>query len=240
MWPSCNPDKKICDGGVEICGVSKTGNLRSFDDYKWEFNLEIDKLADEYDMNRKEGTHSNHIWEYCNHETGQKHGKRHGAFAFVYDFLHSINDHRSEVELSSNGSVVKHVCSACIYLVSFVKRAKEIFPKEKFPSSQIGTNVGQRNFYWDDHQESLVTICLCKRFLEHVEFKGFEIVEIGTYGFVKSEKRLEAYSLKEWKHIVLRNERWSSSSSFMEETLFKGAVRLPKFFIHLSSTMDSR
>nr|GEX21298.1 hypothetical protein [Tanacetum cinerariifolium] len=23
-------------------------------------------------------------------ETGQKHGKRHGAFAFVYDFLHSI------------------------------------------------------------------------------------------------------------------------------------------------------
>ncbi|GKA26935.1 hypothetical protein Tco_0713103, partial [Tanacetum coccineum] len=34
---------------------------------------------------------------------GQKHGKRHGAFAFVYDFLHSINDHRSEVELSSNG-----------------------------------------------------------------------------------------------------------------------------------------
>ncbi|GKE57457.1 hypothetical protein Tco_1496642, partial [Tanacetum coccineum] len=27
MWPSCDPDKKICDGGVEICGVSKTGNL---------------------------------------------------------------------------------------------------------------------------------------------------------------------------------------------------------------------
>ncbi|GKB77417.1 hypothetical protein Tco_0944312, partial [Tanacetum coccineum] len=36
-------------------------------------------------------------------ETGQKHGKRHRTFAFVYDFLHSINDHRSEVELSSNG-----------------------------------------------------------------------------------------------------------------------------------------
>ncbi|GJR89009.1 hypothetical protein Tco_0213020, partial [Tanacetum coccineum] len=36
-------------------------------------------------------------------ETGQEHGKRHGAFAFVYDFLYSINDHRSEVELSSNG-----------------------------------------------------------------------------------------------------------------------------------------
>ncbi|GKA24544.1 phospholipase-like protein [Tanacetum coccineum] len=28
MWPSCDPDKKMCDGGVEICGVSKTGNLR--------------------------------------------------------------------------------------------------------------------------------------------------------------------------------------------------------------------
>nr|GEW78054.1 hypothetical protein [Tanacetum cinerariifolium] len=34
---------------------------------------------------------------------GQKHGKRHRAFAFVYDFLHSIIDHRSEVKLSSNG-----------------------------------------------------------------------------------------------------------------------------------------
>ncbi|GJS53426.1 reverse transcriptase domain-containing protein [Tanacetum coccineum] len=28
MWPSCDPDKKMCDGGVEICRVSKTGNLR--------------------------------------------------------------------------------------------------------------------------------------------------------------------------------------------------------------------
>ncbi|GJY24086.1 hypothetical protein Tco_0397744 [Tanacetum coccineum] len=26
--PSCDPDKKMCDGGVEICRVSKTGNLR--------------------------------------------------------------------------------------------------------------------------------------------------------------------------------------------------------------------
>ncbi|GJR93068.1 hypothetical protein Tco_0265242 [Tanacetum coccineum] len=139
MWPSCNPDKKICDGGVEICGVSKTGNLRfwycnydnerrsikgkglSFPDFllakygksqtnaliwdsryaewcdispsseassqesnkprprdytfrEWTLikvghtDIKIDKLADEYDMNRKEGTHSNHIWEYCNHE----------------------------------------------------------------------------------------------------------------------------------------------------------------------------
>ncbi|GJR38607.1 hypothetical protein Tco_1214291 [Tanacetum coccineum] len=36
-------------------------------------------------------------------KTGQKHGKRHGTFAFLYDFLHLINNHRSEVELSSNG-----------------------------------------------------------------------------------------------------------------------------------------
>nr|GEW02901.1 hypothetical protein [Tanacetum cinerariifolium] len=36
-------------------------------------------------------------------QTGQKHGKRHGTFAFLYDFLHSINNHRSEVKLSSNG-----------------------------------------------------------------------------------------------------------------------------------------
>ncbi|GJU70857.1 hypothetical protein Tco_1262262 [Tanacetum coccineum] len=28
MWPSCDPNKKICDGGVEIYRVSKTGNLR--------------------------------------------------------------------------------------------------------------------------------------------------------------------------------------------------------------------
>ncbi|GKG00558.1 hypothetical protein Tco_0302248, partial [Tanacetum coccineum] len=44
-----------------------------------------------------------------------------------------------------------------------------------------------------------------------------------TYGFVKSEKRLEDDSLKEWKHIVFRNERWSNDSSFMEETFFKSA-----------------
>ncbi|GJX71503.1 phospholipase-like protein [Tanacetum coccineum] len=28
IWPSCDPDKKMHDGGVEICGVSKTWNLR--------------------------------------------------------------------------------------------------------------------------------------------------------------------------------------------------------------------
>ncbi|GJR69305.1 hypothetical protein Tco_0015370 [Tanacetum coccineum] len=63
---------------------------------------------------------------------------------------------------------------------------------------------------------------------------------VRTYGFVKSEKRLEPYNLKEWKHIVFRNERWSNYSYFMEETLLKGALRLLKFFIHLSNTMDSR
>ncbi|GJY40950.1 hypothetical protein Tco_0428220 [Tanacetum coccineum] len=36
-------------------------------------------------------------------KAGQKHGKWHGTFVFLYDFLHSINNHRSEVELSSNG-----------------------------------------------------------------------------------------------------------------------------------------
>ncbi|GJX24049.1 hypothetical protein Tco_0228494 [Tanacetum coccineum] len=40
---------------------------RSFDDYKWEFNLEIDKLADEYELGiRKKGHILNNIWEYCN------------------------------------------------------------------------------------------------------------------------------------------------------------------------------
>ncbi|GJV39592.1 hypothetical protein Tco_1418032 [Tanacetum coccineum] len=153
LWPSCDPDKKMCDGGVEICGVSKTRNLskiqksqtsalvwdnqyaewcdispssevssqesnkprprdytfwewtlikvghtdiseplkkallklwlidcfqdnsafvnnlthRSFDDYKWEFNLEIDKLADEYELGiGKKGHILDNIWEYCN------------------------------------------------------------------------------------------------------------------------------------------------------------------------------
>ncbi|GJW25843.1 hypothetical protein Tco_0039654 [Tanacetum coccineum] len=60
-----NPSEKNFTGN-SACENNPTH--RSFDDYKWEFNLEIDKLADEYDMNRKEGTHSNHIWEYCNHE----------------------------------------------------------------------------------------------------------------------------------------------------------------------------
>ncbi|GJW61820.1 hypothetical protein Tco_0111155 [Tanacetum coccineum] len=102
---------------------------------------------------------------------------------------------------------------------------------------EVTEGEGQRNCYWDDHQENLATIWLCKRFLERMEFEGFERVEMK---FVKSKKRLEAYSLKEWKHDVFRNERWSNDSSFMEETFFKSTVRLPKFFIHLSCMMDSR
>ncbi|GJZ97392.1 retrovirus-related pol polyprotein from transposon TNT 1-94 [Tanacetum coccineum] len=155
-------------------------------------------------------------------KAGQKHGKRHGNFAFLYDFLHSINNHRGEVELSSNGYVLKHVCSACFYLVSFVNRAKEIFLEEEFPSFQIRTN-SQIICYWDDRRENLVTIRLSRRFLEHEEFEGFKRVETGTYGFIESVKRLEIYSLKEREHVVFGNERWSNDSSFMEEKLFKSA-----------------
>ncbi|GJZ25078.1 hypothetical protein Tco_0562537 [Tanacetum coccineum] len=39
----------------------------SFDDYKWEFNLEIDKLADEYELGIWKNEHIlDDIWEYCN------------------------------------------------------------------------------------------------------------------------------------------------------------------------------
>ncbi|GKB24441.1 reverse transcriptase domain-containing protein [Tanacetum coccineum] len=48
---------------------------RSFDDYKWEFNLEIDKLADEYELRiGKKGHILDNIWEYCN----QVHNKNYG------------------------------------------------------------------------------------------------------------------------------------------------------------------
>ncbi|GJX23618.1 hypothetical protein Tco_0228063 [Tanacetum coccineum] len=38
MWPSYDPDKKMCDGRVEICGVSKTGNLRF-----WYYNYDDER-----------------------------------------------------------------------------------------------------------------------------------------------------------------------------------------------------
>ncbi|GJR06060.1 hypothetical protein Tco_0575385 [Tanacetum coccineum] len=40
---------------------------RSFDDHKWAFDLEIDKLTDEYKhRNGKKGHILDDIWEYCN------------------------------------------------------------------------------------------------------------------------------------------------------------------------------
>ncbi|GJZ50879.1 RNA-directed DNA polymerase, eukaryota, reverse transcriptase zinc-binding domain protein [Tanacetum coccineum] len=76
LWPSCDPDKKMCDGGLEIYNSAFVNNPthRSFDDYKWEFNLEIDKLVDEYELRiGKNGNILDNIWEYCN----QVHNKNH-------------------------------------------------------------------------------------------------------------------------------------------------------------------
>ncbi|GKC28645.1 hypothetical protein Tco_1035939, partial [Tanacetum coccineum] len=70
MWPTRDPDKSICGGGVEIYKRTRVENLRiwdkviqnealnldkdpmerSFDDYKWVFDLEIEQLADEYEL----------------------------------------------------------------------------------------------------------------------------------------------------------------------------------------------
>ncbi|GKC24573.1 zinc knuckle CX2CX4HX4C containing protein [Tanacetum coccineum] len=48
---------------------------RSFDDYKWEFNLEIDKLADEYELGiGKKGHILDNIWEYCNQVHNNNYG----------------------------------------------------------------------------------------------------------------------------------------------------------------------
>ncbi|GJS77091.1 hypothetical protein Tco_0726972 [Tanacetum coccineum] len=70
IWPSCDPDKKLCDGGGEIYEVSKTGNLRFWycsSDSERRNVKEIDKLADEYELGiGKKGHILDHIWEYCN------------------------------------------------------------------------------------------------------------------------------------------------------------------------------
>ncbi|GJR21409.1 hypothetical protein Tco_0969936 [Tanacetum coccineum] len=58
-----------------------------------------------------------------------KHIKWHGTIAFIFYFLNLIKNHQSEVELSFDGSVVNHVCGACVYMISIAKDAKEIFPK---------------------------------------------------------------------------------------------------------------
>nr|GEX53143.1 hypothetical protein [Tanacetum cinerariifolium] len=41
--------------------------------------------------------------EDVNAKASQKHGKWHGTILFVFDFLHSINKHQSDVELSFDG-----------------------------------------------------------------------------------------------------------------------------------------
>ncbi|GKA69305.1 hypothetical protein Tco_0775369 [Tanacetum coccineum] len=47
-------------------GTAKDPRSRSFDDYKWVFDLEIDQLADEYELwIRKKGHMLDDIWEYC-------------------------------------------------------------------------------------------------------------------------------------------------------------------------------
>ncbi|GJU21379.1 zinc knuckle CX2CX4HX4C containing protein [Tanacetum coccineum] len=47
--------------------IANNPTYRSFDDYKWEFNLEIDKLADEYELGiGKKGHILDNICEYCN------------------------------------------------------------------------------------------------------------------------------------------------------------------------------
>ncbi|GJX90727.1 retrovirus-related pol polyprotein from transposon TNT 1-94 [Tanacetum coccineum] len=121
MWPTCDPDKSICDGGVEINGRTRAGNLRiwdytirewmivkvghtnvnksvkkallksqvincfkealdpdkdprerSFDDYKWVFDLEIEQLVDEYELGiGKKGHILDMIWENCKNIQGK-------------------------------------------------------------------------------------------------------------------------------------------------------------------------
>ncbi|GJU25919.1 hypothetical protein Tco_1164540 [Tanacetum coccineum] len=55
---NCFQDNSACENNL---------THKSFDDYKWEFNLEIDKLVDEYKLGiGKKGHNLDHIWEYCN------------------------------------------------------------------------------------------------------------------------------------------------------------------------------
>nr|GEX18561.1 hypothetical protein [Tanacetum cinerariifolium] len=75
FWPTCDPNIRECNGGPEIYGMDEEGVMkkcyfyhdddkkrinrgdlvkdrreRSFDDYKWMFDLEVDQLADEYEL----------------------------------------------------------------------------------------------------------------------------------------------------------------------------------------------
>ncbi|GJR42695.1 hypothetical protein Tco_1310798 [Tanacetum coccineum] len=55
--------------------------IRNFDDYKWEFNLEIDKLADEYELRiGKKGHILNNISEYCNQVHNKNYGRHNHEF----------------------------------------------------------------------------------------------------------------------------------------------------------------
>ncbi|GJS19068.1 reverse transcriptase domain-containing protein [Tanacetum coccineum] len=52
---------------IEHLYIVNNPTYRSFDDYKWEFNLEIDKLDDEYELGiGKKGHILDNIWENCN------------------------------------------------------------------------------------------------------------------------------------------------------------------------------
>ncbi|GJY13314.1 hypothetical protein Tco_0382623 [Tanacetum coccineum] len=62
---------------------------RNFDDYKWEFSLEIDKLADEYVLGiGKKGHILDNIWEFCN----QVHNKNYGWHNHEFE-----NEEREEI-----------------------------------------------------------------------------------------------------------------------------------------------
>nr|GEZ68609.1 hypothetical protein [Tanacetum cinerariifolium] len=61
FWPICNPTMKARNGGRELV---KDPRSRSFNDYKWMLELEIDQLADEYELGiGKKGHMLDEIWE---------------------------------------------------------------------------------------------------------------------------------------------------------------------------------
>ncbi|GKC80985.1 hypothetical protein Tco_1136702 [Tanacetum coccineum] len=61
-------DKQARDrGGRRRPRTQRAVHAEDYYDYKWEFNLEIDKLADEYELGiGKKGHILDNIWEYCN------------------------------------------------------------------------------------------------------------------------------------------------------------------------------
>nr|GEX14866.1 retrovirus-related Pol polyprotein from transposon TNT 1-94 [Tanacetum cinerariifolium] len=76
FWPTCNPNIRECNGDPEIYRMDKEGVIkndlvkdpreRSFEDYKWIFNIEGDQLADEYELGIGKKGHMLHdIWENC-------------------------------------------------------------------------------------------------------------------------------------------------------------------------------